>query len=154
MYDNRSKRHFLYFWGSFTLSVAVRYVKKITVRNFKIKLLSFRKYQQCMLNFTLQTGFWWYCAAWEHSEISISWILLLIFAWAVFPKGRCSPIFPYWPWALKVTMHMFRRALLRGTRLCPNYTASFLSSKIIRKKTFLPKTAIFAAFDSCRLNRW
>ena len=45
-------------------------------------------------------------------------------------------------WPFKVSMYMFRRALTRGIRCYPNYAASFLNWKIIRKWTFLTKTDI------------
>ena len=56
------------------------------------------------------------------------------------PEVKC------WPWPFKVIIYIFRRALPRGTRWCLSYAASFLSSKVIRKNRFLPKTAIFCCF--------
>ena len=49
----------------------------------------------------------------------------------------------YWLWSSMVTIYMSRRVLPRGTRWCPNYASRFLSSKVIRKKTILSKTAIY-----------
>ena len=41
--------------------------------------------------------------------------------------------------SMHMHMHMFRRVLTRGTRWRSKYSASFLSSKLIREKPFYQK---------------
>ena len=45
----------------------------------------------------------------------------------------------FFTWPFNVNKHMFRRALMGGTRWCLNLAASMLSSKVIRKNFFVKK---------------
>ena len=59
----------------------------------------------------------------------------------------------FWRWPFMISMQIFRRVLTRGTRWHPNCVTTFVSSKIIWKKTFSPKTTILAFLDLYRLTR-